>query len=328
MAVKVESFRGRLRLRWSHEGKRSHLTLGLDDTAVGRMVAKGRLSQIEADLATGNFDRTLAKYKSAGKPSKMEVTLTAVELLDRFTAYKSMGIDARTKGKYKAIGSKVAALLGNSSAEVDESRAEAFRLELDKTLAPNSQKEYLSTISLCWKWGLKQGLVSVNPWTEVVKRVKVPPRQPPKPFSKTEMTTILTGFRQSQIYRHYGDFVDFLLSTGCRIGEAIGLRWGHLSEDFDKVWVGESVTRGVRKSTKTNRPREFRLNPRLSSMLRSRCPTDRDPEALVFPAPRGGAMDDNNFRNNAWTTVLKDAGVNYRKPYILYTPKNLTFLND
>lgn len=315
MAVKVESFKGRLRLRWSYQDSRPCLYLGLDDTILGRTVAKGRASQIEADLATGNFDQTLAKYKTVGKPSKMQVTLTAVELLDRFTAKKTVDIDARTKGKYKAIRSKVAVLLGNASAAVDESRAEAFRLELDKTLAPNSQKEYLSMISLCWEWGIKEGLVSVNPWHEVMKRVKVPPRQPPKPFTKPEIAAILIGFRQHNHYKHYGDFVEFLLSTGCRIGEAIGLRWGHLSEDFDKVWVGESVTRGVRKSTKTNRSREFRLNPRLSSMLRSRCPTDRDPEALVFPAPRGGAMDDNNFRNNAWTTVLKDAGVNYRKPY-------------
>ncbi len=315
MAVKLESFKGRLRLRWSHQGKRYHLSLGLDDTSLGRTVAKGRVSQLEADLTSGNFDRTLAKYKPEVKLSTIEATVTAVELMNRFTLHRTHGIDKRTKGKYKAIGSKVASILGDACAAVDDSRAEAFRLELSKTLAPNSQKEYLSMISLCWRWGVGEGLVSVNPWHDVLKRVKVPPMKKPRPFLKPEVTAILDGFRNNKRYRHYGDFVEFLFSTGCRIGEVIGLRWGHLSDDFDKVWIGESVSRGVRKSTKTNKSREFRLNPRLSSMLRARCPADADPDALIFTGPRGGSIDDNNFRNKPWKTILEEAGVSYRKPY-------------
>ena len=35
----------------------------------------------------------------------------------------------------------------------------------------------------------------------------------------------------------------------------------------------------------------------------------------MFPSPKGEAIDDHNFRNRAWKTVLKDAGVSYRKPY-------------
>ncbi len=315
MAVKVESFKGRLRLRWSYQGKRFNLSLGWDDTQLGRTLAQGRASLIETDLMTGNFDRTLAKYQTGANSPKLGSKVKAVDLFDRFVQYKTQGLDPRTVEKYQTVKSKVSGLLGNECAAIDESRAERFRLDLAKAIAPRSQKEYLVMISSCWQWGIREGLVSVNPWGEVLKRVKVPPKQSARPFTKQEITAILTGFRQSQHYSHYGDFVEFLLSTGCRTGEAIGLQWANLLEDCGKVWIGESISRGVRKATKTNRSREFRLTTRLTAMLRSRCPQDFKPDDLVFQAPKGGAIDDHNFRNRAWKTVLKDVGVSYRKPY-------------
>jgi len=36
---------------------------------------------------------------------------------------------------------------------------------------------------------------------------------------------------------------------------------------------------------------------------------------LVFPAPKGGPIDDHNFRNRAWMRVLAKLGIEYRKPY-------------
>jgi len=62
-------------------------------------------------------------------------------------------------------------------------------------------------------------------------RVKVCPKQMPRPFSKEEMGAIIQAFRTDRYYSPYGDFVQFLFETGCRTGEAIGLRWGHLSDD-------------------------------------------------------------------------------------------------
>ena len=316
MAVKVDSFKGRLRLRWSYQGKRYNLSLGFDDTALGRTVAQGRASLINADLVTGNFDRTLAKYQSdTTKEKALNSSLTAVDLFNQFTKCKCSELDPRTLGKYKAIVSKVSTLLGSEGAAIGIGRADRFRLELGKSISPDTQKGYLIRLSACWEWGIKEGLITENPWRDVLTRVKVPPKQKAKPFTKIEMTTIVMAFKESKHYGHYGDFVEFMFSTGCRTGEAIGLRWEHLSGDCTKVWIGESISRGVRKSTKTNRSREFRLTPRLSVMLRSRYPKDTQSDDLVFPSPKGGAIDDHNFRNRAWKTVLKDCGVTYRKPY-------------
>ncbi|WP_218082160.1 Arm DNA-binding domain-containing protein [Anthocerotibacter panamensis] len=63
--VSVESFRERLRLRWRFEGKQYSIGIGLQDTPVNRKAAKMVAGQIELDIASGHFDRTLKRYKPA-----------------------------------------------------------------------------------------------------------------------------------------------------------------------------------------------------------------------------------------------------------------------
>ncbi len=82
----------------------------------------------------------------------------------------------------------------------------------------------------------------------------------PKPFSQEEIKAIIQGFEQDKYYSHYVEFVEFLFGTGCRTGEAIGLCWKHLNEDCSTVWIGESLSRGIRKATKTNRARTITLD--------------------------------------------------------------------
>lgn len=106
-----------------------------------------------------------------------------------------------------------------------------------------------------------------------------------------------------------------MFSTGCRTAEAIGLRWKHLSDDCSTVWIGESLSRGVRKPTKTNRARTITLTPNLQVMLLKKKTANPDPDTLVFTFPKGGAIDDCNFRNRLWKTVLTRLEIDYRKPY-------------
>ncbi|MBW4661049.1 MAG: tyrosine-type recombinase/integrase [Drouetiella hepatica Uher 2000/2452] len=313
--VAISPYKDRLRLRWSYQGNRYCLSLELPDTQVNRVVARGKASIIEGDLVTGNFDKTLTKYRP--QQQQASSNLSIAELLRRFTEYKRRNLYARSLDKFKALHKPITEFFsGKSAASIDEESADNFRIFLAQRLSPATQRERLTTLSACWKWGLKQKLVTQNPWTESLKRVKVPPSQKPKPFTSQEIQAILTEFRGDRYYAHYADFVEFLLSTGCRIGEAIALRWGHLEDDCSKVWIGESISRGgIRKTTKTNRARRFRLTPRLRQMLLDRCPVNCLADALVFPAPKGGVIDDHRFCNRAWQKIIAKAGVKHRHPY-------------
>ncbi|MDX2272709.1 MAG: tyrosine-type recombinase/integrase [Cyanobacteriota bacterium] len=109
--------------------------------------------------------------------------------------------------------------------------------------------------------------------------------------------------------------MEFLFGTGCRTGEAFGLRWKHLSHDCSSVWIGESISREVSKATKTNKSRDVKLTPKLQEMLMVRRGENLDPESLVFPTPTGLAIDDHNFSRRAWKSVLGNVKVPYRKLY-------------
>jgi integrase len=314
--VTVESLRDNLRLRWSYQGERYCLSMGLYDSIPARTTAEGKASLIEGDLATGNFDPTLKKYRSEEINNRqLGSGVTVFSLFKQFYQQRAKHFTGSTHERYESVLKKLAAFFGgDAAAAVDEARADCFRESLG-TLSPAVQLQYLGLVNASWNWGVKQSLVMSNPWGDAIK-IKVPPKQRPRPFTEAEMTAIIEGFRNNRYYSYYTDFVTFLFGCGCRTGEAVGLQWGHLSENCSKVWIGESVTRGKRKSTKTNKAREFRLPPHLTAMLIARRPKHCQPSDLVFPARKGGTIDAHNYRNRAWVAILEAAGVDYRKPYV------------
>jgi integrase len=145
--------------------------------------------------------------------------------------------------------------------------------------------------------------------------VKVPASPPPDVFTEEERAAIIAAFRAHPVYSYFGDYVEFAIYAGCRPGELIGLRWKSVSDDCSTITIWESLSRGVRKETKTNQVRTIALNSRLRSILEARRGKKPDPDALVFPSRRGGAIDDHNFRNRAWKPILDGLGLDYRKPY-------------
>lgn len=288
----------------------------MPDSKLNRANAAEPLARrIEGDIATGNFDPTLKKYKPAQRHKLAQISVT--ELFEAFIQFKSKKIGDRTLDKYRStlkhlrdfFDDKPAILIGASGLE------SKFTEYLLIKVSVEAAKTYLTLVSACWDWGSKHEYVESNPWTELVSSIKVPPKQPPKPFSREEIGAIIQAFRSNRYYSYYTDYVEFLFGTGCRTGEAIGLRWKHLADDCSTVWIGESLSRGIRKSTKTNKARVVTLTSRLQAMLSERKPQDAKPDDLVFVTPKGNAIDDHNFRNRAWKPILTQLEIDYRKPY-------------
>ena len=326
--VKIESDKGWLRLRFTHAGKRRAFALGLPDTIINRKFAEQKARQIELDILSNNFDSTLQKYKPQKTKEEIEADLvTAEELILRFIEYKSKFVSSsRSLEKYQTVlthlksfnlnsKSIAGSLASESATDFKPDYSEQFYQHLSKKLAPVTLKQSIVWLSACWQWGIEQEIVESDPWKSFIKRVKIPPKQMPKPFSSEEIKAIIQGFEQDRYYSHYVVFVEFLFGTGCRTGEAIGLCWKHLNEDCSTVWIGESLSRGVRKATKTNRARTITLTPRLRSLLLSIKSENQELEKPVFTSPKGNPIDDHNFRNRAWKSVLSKVGVEYRKPY-------------
>jgi integrase len=182
-------------------------------------------------------------------------------------------------------------------------------------LSAPTMKSYLIRIRAIWDWAIEQHLLTKNPWTSLVNKVRLPSKPLPRPFTREEMNAIIEAFKTHKHYSYYADYVLFLFGTGVRTSEAIGLRWRDLSTDCSTVLISEQLTRGERKPTKTNRERTFVLPNSVIQMLLKRRPVNPNTDALVFTAPMGGAIDDHSFQKRAWTAVLNQLGITYRKPY-------------
>jgi integrase len=317
--VKVGVDKGWLRLRWTYQAKRYTLTLGLSDSPVNRVYAEQKSKVIELDIVSNNFDPTLKKYNSKSAIQKSQLSFK--DLLDKFWADKSKVLSHRSLENYHSAIIYLEKFYkfydkGLIVQSLTPTLAEEFVFWLKKqNLTDITCKTYLTLISAIWQWSIKKGLVENNPWNNVKSFIKVTPKQMPTPFTKEEIFLIIQSFREDKHYYHYADFVEFLFGSGCRTGEAIGLMWKHASGDCSSLWVGESFSRGIRKTTKTNRARTITLTKRLQEMLLLRRPENFAEDSLIFTSPKGGVIDDHNFRNRAWKTILNRLNIDYRKPY-------------
>jgi integrase len=326
MKVTIENHRDRLRLRWHDGSKRQSLALGLPESSISRSLAQKKKAEIELDWQTGHYDPTLLKYRpqTLGKGAK---EITAPELFARFTKYQAKHkalAQSGVRSRYVPIGKMLEHHLNLPVNAIGRKQAECFadicaQKISDRQLTPATARARIWLLVSCWDWAEgNYQLADRNPWKGLAEQFKASPQQKVKPFTIDELRTILNVFGNHQKHRHYTDFVSFLSNTGCRFGEAAGLRWKHLGADRATAWIGESITRGVCSSTKTGKARTIMLSPVLQTMLAGRFERmNPSAEDLVFPNLQGGAIDDHWFRSRVWKPVLVLCSIEYRRPYTL-----------
>ncbi|WP_181357499.1 tyrosine-type recombinase/integrase [Stenomitos frigidus] len=318
--VHIEVRNGWLKLRWSHQGRRYDLALGLPDGALNRKIAERKATEIEIDITTATFDATLNKYRPE-QPSQPS-GLSVAGLFQKFMRHKASEVYPQTLIKYDATLRRLREFFKEgAAAAVTLEQAEAFRAWFAARINPSTQqpnspttvKERITLIAACWDWAIEESLLPTNPWQALARRIKVRKTQAPKPFNPQEIAQIIQGFRTDRYYAYYADYVEFMLGTGCRPGEAIALKWKHVADDCSSVWIGEAYYRGMRKETKNTKTGTVLLSQSLKRLFLKRKPNNPMPEDLVFPAPKGGHIHDQDFRNRAWKTVRSYALTESRK---------------
>jgi integrase len=319
LRVYIERDRNRLRIRVIYQGKKYQFSTGLTDSKTNRAYVQGIASRIELDMVSGQFDLTLLKYRPK-KIGSNPTELDCPELFERFTQhrFKTHGLAPGSRSRYACVQGYVESRLNIPADKVNDRLSGDFAAYLVERLSPITAKTYLYLLAACWDWAGDRCLIPPgNPWIAHISRIKLRPSKRVKPFNRKEISLILAGFKAHKFYCHYYPFVDFLFHTGCRFGEAAGLRWCNVADDFSYVVICEAVSRGHRRDrTKTGKNRVVNLSPGISQLLKEECGSIRSkPDGLVFPAPRGGAIDDHNFLNRIWKTVLLSVGVEYRKTY-------------
>ena len=114
--------------------------------------------------------------------------------------------------------------------------------------------------------------------------------------------------------RHYPDLYGvclFQLSTGCRIGEALGMRWSAVNFDRGEVTIRLKIhtnTVGPPKTAASNRTNK--IPQRLIEFLKVQKERQRTTDGWVFPSRRkvGKHWDDRKYQE-AWRKLRRDASV-------------------
>lgn len=300
--VVVESFRDRLRLRWRYRGQRKSLALGLPDTKNNRKVAQIKANQIELDIISGNYDRTLLKYKDNALDDTQE-TIPKISLIDLFRQYKeyrSRILEASTILRdYAKIENRLEKLPESLQALEN---AIAIQQHLLKHYSPETTRRTIQQLKACCRWSVENGLLETNPFNKLtlIPKTRTKDRSR-KPFTSEERQAILESFANSP----YLNYVKFLFLTGCRPEEAIAIKKRHVFKGY--LLISEAYASDVRikKGTKTNRVRKFPINNQLREFLDGLELNGLDNGDLLFPSPKSKLeIDPHNFLNRHWKPRL------------------------
>lgn len=324
-SVQCRSSNNRLQLVFTFGGKRHFLSTGLSETPYHRKLAQSKALEIERDIQYGEFDVTLAKYQPNSVLSTLDpVTIIhastppLAELWQKYIEYKSPNASPKTiNGTYQPVTAHLSRCPTDGLEDVLK-----FRMELLQATTQSQARRTLMQLSAACKWGIKHGMITSNPLEGMYKELEASRASPPVAFSVEERNRIIQAFETHRgkgiNYQHYAPFVKFLFWTGCRPCEAIGLRWGSVMPDCSKVHFHESIVEVSgkltrRNETKTGKDRWFSCYPKLQTLLVSIRPENPDPNNLVFPAAKGGAISETNLNQRGWSTVLAGLGLDQKE---------------
>jgi integrase len=323
--ITITNDNNRIRLRWKYQGKRYSLNLS-HYKKENLIKAKQTALDIERDIFNDCFDVSLNRYKGS-QVIVAEVKAPKKEMISLFeewvTNYRNKNCE--TDIDYHSVRQMMKRWKHFSESDV----LTRFSKE---DISPRTYNRRLTLLKKFFSWTTKIGQTTINPLDDVCQRKagKVV-NESRLPFSIEEIRKLLKAFKEdtycpkSSRYKHshYYSFLYFILATGVRNAEAIGLRVSHVKLEEKKVLICETLARSirgtnaaarVRKCTKNEKERFIPVSDDLSSILRE-CMTNKKVDDLVFKSPSGLAIDDKMFQRRVLRPVLKALDIPKRDLY-------------
>lgn len=300
-----------------------------DLAALGKATAIA--DQISLDILNDCFDPTLSKYKQRNQLAVIEsnrlkkIQLTTIQLFSRYLEFKSAKLKDSTLHYLKT---SVYNYLERCPYQSISEALEIRQWLLDNT-TNSMTKRVLTHLNAAVKWGIKYNLVDLpaslyEGMAQELPKHKWENEPTPNAFSSLEKEAIIKAFEDHKGnfngrgvtgfgYCHYAPLVKFLLLTGCRPSEAIGLTWQQINHDCSQIIFSHSAVQlgngkilkseGFKNSRYRNN-RKFSCGSSLQSLLLSIKPEYTDLSALVFPSPKGKTINYANFSKKAWDKIV------------------------
>ncbi|MEB3292184.1 MAG: tyrosine-type recombinase/integrase, partial [Synechococcales bacterium] len=291
------------------------------NTPINQQAARAKAAEIERDIALQQFDPSLEKYRPTKDTAIVPALPNTVEQWQHWMdKRRGDGVAPQTlANRYQTILNLLIRFQRNIETVED---ARALVAYLTTRQSPVTVNRNLAMLSAFATWSADQGWIVSNPFIDIKPlKASSPNSSSRKPFTIPEMQAILVTFKTHPIHYVYHDFALTLFTLGLRPSEAIGLRWQHVDFTTRTILIRESLSRGgegsrrVRKGRKNGTETLLSLPDSLYTMLQGRLTPEVKPDDLIFTTPKGKAIDDHNFSQRVWRTILKQAGIPHRPPY-------------
>lgn len=332
-SINIEKFNGRLRLRWTVGSRRYCLSTGLEDSPNNRIKAGSIALQVQADIVNNRFDNSLLSYKefiakefknkniNLAKPS-VNSALTITKLFSAWIQQDRRFVQSNTLEKDRKALTLFVNYFGDIPlTQIDDTAAAAFAEDLLSKFKKSTVRTRLLTLSRFYKWGIKKNILTKNPWTEIIGKIKSIQWQPPKPFTVDEIQLILNGFKQNAPELYLLTF--FLFLTGLRIGEALALTWENIKADLSTITIARQWVNNSFKPPKNNKTRIIKTSDSIKQILLEL--KDKNPFLVFFP---GHEPPPSQYFYSRWKKILKILNIPYRKPHAIRATVVSTLLDQ
>ena len=122
-----------------------------------------------------------------------------------------------------------------------------------------------------FQFAVQEGIIRNNPSDNVIKKIKKTSRKSKAvshALTLEQEKVFLQYIRDNEVFNHWEAILTFLLGTGCRISETIGLRWEDI--DFEKCFI--NINHSVTYCSRNNNTKKsgFKVTPlKVESRIRT-----------------------------------------------------------
>ncbi len=205
--------------------------------------------------------------------------------------------------------------------EIKDFEELGYSLNRDKKLGPVTYNDRLAILRRFIKWCLKKKYIKSDPLDECVRRRKDDVNMKREPYTDEEMLLLLEHFENNKhLRKYYYPFIKFLLLTGCRNGEAIGLKVNMIDFSKRKIFICKNLARDYQgkrylKSPKTaSGNRYIPMSDELVELLTQVC-SRKTPSSYVFTSKYNNPIDDRQFQKRVLKPALLKLGIPERDLY-------------
>lgn len=183
---------------------------------------------------------------------------------------------------------------------------------VDSGMSPGSVRKIYLVTSMIFDSAVMDGRIARNPAQGI--RLPRQPRGEPRFLSSSELRGLVEAAGPEGLH------ILVLALTGLRFGEFAALKVRRVDPERCRLTIAESVSlvgsKLVWTTPKTHRTRSVPVPPMLMAVIAEQC-AGKQPDDLVFTAPKGGPIRLNNWRRRVFSPACEAAGIVGATPHDL-----------